>query len=200
MLSRISSARARLASAGVSTEYRLTSLNCRSTTAPLKDGDNCYTAGVTRADSLSRSLGMLPDSEPTFWAIYQARNQGGADGIARLSARGTTQRTPSWTAQQVVEAFPFETAPRFPLRDRVAGMGESRNLTARKWLGWAAALGELMPLHLKSAAADGAECGKVCKRDIGTHWPRSSLAKFTKPGFVISTQYANRRSLLANKC
>ena len=44
-----------------------------------------------------------------------------------------------------------------------------RNSTARTWLGWAAALGELTPLHLRSAAADGAKCGKACEGVFGTH-------------------------------
>jgi len=67
--------------------------------------------------------------------------------LSRLWRRGvrhfnvTDYPTAQWTAQQIIEAFPFETAPRYVLRDRdridgrdfrrrVAGMGIEQVCTA----------------------------------------------------------------------
>jgi len=35
------------------------------------------------------------------------------------------RRSPAWTAQQIVEAFPYEEAPRYILRDRDSIYGEA---------------------------------------------------------------------------
>ena len=45
----------------------------------------------------------------------------------------TEHPTAQWTAQQIVEAFPWDTAPRYLLRDRDAIYGERSNNASRTW-------------------------------------------------------------------
>ena len=46
----------------------------------------------------------------------------------------TEHPTAQWTAQQIVEAFPWETAPRYLLRDRDAIYGEAFQAASRTWV------------------------------------------------------------------
>ncbi len=45
----------------------------------------------------------------------------------------TDAPTAQWTAQQLVEAFPWETAPRYLLRDRDAVYGVAFSAAPRPW-------------------------------------------------------------------
>jgi putative transposase len=38
--------------------------------------------------------------------------------VPRVESRLTSHRTAEWTARQIVEAFPFESTPKYLLRDR----------------------------------------------------------------------------------
>jgi hypothetical protein len=89
----------------------------------------------------------------------------------------TEHPTADWTAQQIIEAFPEETAPRFLLRDRdqicgeefsrrVAGMGIEEVMTAR-----------ILMKSLKIQARRGFAKRSVIAKIVVIHAVKSVLAR-----------------------
>jgi hypothetical protein len=71
-------------------------------------------------------VGRQPDLglAPHCLGAQEARTRRGEIDRREISAEGTARPTAEWTAQQLIEAFPFDTAPRFLLRDGDAKFGD----------------------------------------------------------------------------